>query len=92
MPPIAAGAVLTPVLGAPDSRRAPGHLAAALRHGVVTGGALSVRVVPVMGLVFMAFGAAAFLAPAALGNAFMAAGFGGLHIVFGLVIARRYGG
>jgi hypothetical protein len=36
-------------------------------------------------------GAAALLFPA-LGNWAMAAGFGGLHILFGIWIARRYGG
>jgi hypothetical protein len=45
-----------------------------------------------MGVLFMAIGAAAFAAPAQYGDAFMAAGFGGLHIVFGLIIARNYGG
>lgn len=42
--------------------------------------------------VFMAAGALALLCPAGWGNVSMAVGFGGLHVVFGLVIARRYGG
>lgn len=59
---------------------------------VVCGGAFSVRIVPVMGWCFMAFGSAAFLLPTSYGNLMMAASFGLLHIVFGAVIARRYGG
>jgi hypothetical protein len=59
---------------------------------VVTGGAFSVRVVPIMGLCFMAVGFLALFAPFASANLFMALGFGILHIVFGAVIARRYGG
>ena len=50
------------------------------------------RIVPLMGAAFMALGAIAFAAPAQWGHFFLAAGFGGLHIGFGLVIARRYGG
>jgi hypothetical protein len=58
---------------------------------VACGGALSVRILPVMGLCFMALGAAALFAPGA-GDLFMALGFGGLLIGFGLAIARRHGG
>ena len=59
---------------------------------VVCGGAFSVRVIPVMGWCFMALGAGAFAIPSGYGNWMMAASFGLLHIVFGAIIARRYGG
>ncbi len=60
--------------------------------GVVTSGMYSVSVVPVMGICFMALGAIALFAPASYGSWLMAAGFGGLHIIFGSIIARKYGG
>jgi hypothetical protein len=59
---------------------------------VVSGGTYSVKVVPIMGLCFMAIGAIAFLVPFAWANWCMAIGFGGLQIAFGAVIAWRYGG
>ncbi|MEO8574590.1 MAG: hypothetical protein ABI481_11520 [Pyrinomonadaceae bacterium] len=59
---------------------------------VVTGGAFSVRVVPVMGWIFIATGAIAFALPASFGNILMGVSFGLVHVVFGLIIARRYGG
>jgi hypothetical protein len=60
--------------------------------GVVTGGMFSVSIVPVMGLCFMVLGAVGLFVPASIENWLMAAGFGGLHIIFGFIIARKYGG
>lgn len=59
---------------------------------VVTGGAYSVRAVPLMGWLFIGLGAVSVFVPASYGNLLMALGFGVLHIIFGLIIARRYGG
>lgn len=59
---------------------------------VVCGGAFSVRVVPVMGWLFIAVGAIAFFVPGSIQHLMMALSFGVLHMVFGFVIARRFGG
>ena len=60
--------------------------------GVAGAGMFSIRLVPMMGTLFMLAGVLALLSPAGWGDAYMAAGFGGLHIVFGLLIARGHGG
>ena len=92
-PPILAGVLLTVVLYQAGLTSAiPGIWLLLYGTGVVTGGMFSVPVVPIMGVCFMALGAAALFSPPAFSNWFMAVGFGGLHIGFGVVIARRYGG
>jgi hypothetical protein len=92
-PPLFAGALLTLLL---VRMGAEGEIAGVwlllYGTGVVTGGAFSIRIVPLMGLCFMVLGAVALFCPPSWGNAFLASGFGGLHILFGAVIARKYGG
>jgi len=93
LPPILAGALVTVVLFRAGLTSAiPGVWLLLYGTGVVTGGMFSVPVVPIMGFCFMGLGALALFAPSALADWFMAAGFGGLHVVFGVIIARKYGG
>ena len=92
-PPIIVGGILTVALYQVGlAAMLPGVWLLLYGAAVVTGGALSVRVVPVMGACFLLLGSVTLFAPAAWGNALMALGFGAVHIGFGLWIARRYGG
>ena len=92
-PPVIAGGLLTIVLlRAGMTNTIPGVWLLLYGTGVISGGMFSVRAVPAMGLCFMALGAVCLFAPPAFANWFMAVGFGGLHLVFGAIIVRRYGG
>ncbi len=92
-PPLLVGALLTLGLCRAELfRLIPGMWLLLYGTGVVTGGAFSVKIVPVMGICFMSLGAVALFSSLNAGNWLMAAGFGGLQIVFGILIARRFGG
>ncbi len=100
-PPIVAAALLTiPLMRADLGHALPGTWLLLYGCGVITGGAFSVSIVPVMGICFMALGAATLFLPyfspahfpLTIGNWAMAAGFGVCHIIFGTWIARRHGG
>jgi hypothetical protein len=102
LPPVIAGAVLTLVLWQAGAWTAiPGVWLMLYGAGVIAGGAFSVPVVPVMGACFLATGVMAAFAPLFLPAAllpimsadfWLGFGFGALHVVFGAVIARKYGG
>jgi hypothetical protein len=92
-PAMAAGGVLTAVLfRAGEFGFLPGAWMLLYGAGVVAGGSASVRVVPLMGGCFMALGAATLLAAGMPRDIALAVGFGGVHIVFGTIIAVKYGG
>lgn len=93
LPPSFAAAVLTLALWqAGAAALLPGVWLLLYGAAVVTAGTFSIKIVPMMGLSFMALGVVSLLVIPAAGNLAMAAGFGGLHILFGTLIARRHGG
>ena len=92
-PPLAAGALLTAALalrGAWDLL--PGMWLVCYGAAVVSGGAFSVRAVPFMGTALVVLGAVTLFAPVAAHPWLLGAGFGGVHLVFGYIIARYHGG
>jgi hypothetical protein len=92
-PAMVVGALLTGALlriGA--NQLLPGVWLLLYGTAVVAGGTFSVRIIPVMGLCFMTLGAASLFTPAWIGEWLMVGGFGLVHVVFGIQIARRHGG
>lgn len=91
-PPMVVGGLLTAAAYlSGDYGLIPGIWLGLYGTGVMTGGAYSVRVIPLMGAAFVALAGVALLTSVS-GNLLLGAGLGGLHVVFGAVIWKRYGG
>lgn len=102
-PPILAGCLLTEVFYERHlDHLMPGTWLLLYGVAIVCSGAFSVRILPIMGASFMTLGFAAFYPPMAMSvpvfwtynvaDVFLIAGFGGFHVLFGLLIVWRYGG
>ncbi len=90
-PPLAVGAFLTAAIWQAGAvHLLPGVWLMMYGTAVITGGAFSVRIVPFIGGVFVALGALALFVRA--GDLFLALGFGAAHVIFGVIVARRFGG
>jgi hypothetical protein len=92
-PPLLAGGVISGAIYAQgQTRLLPAIWLLLYGVGVISAGTFSIPVVPAMGLCFLVAGVGATFCPPAWSSAVMAVGFGLPHILFGLIIARRYGG
>jgi hypothetical protein len=93
IPTLLTGALLTAALAASEAfELLPPMWLLLYGASVVTGGSHSVRPVPLLGACLMVAGGLALVSPPGWGDAYMAVAFGGLHILFGIVIWRRHGG
>ena len=92
-PAVVSGALLTGALERAERfDLLPGMWLLLYGAGLVAAGAWSVRVVPVIGTTFMVLGAAGLLLPPGWRNWLLIAGFGGLHMAFGVIVGRKHGG
>ncbi len=92
-PAIAAGCLLTLALHeAGADALIPAMWMLLYGAGVISAGTYSVTIVPFMGAAFMLVGVVTLITPASWNTSLLIASFGGLHILFGFLIARRHGG
>lgn len=92
-PPMIAGALMTFALAQHAAfALLPGMWMLLYGVGVMTGGAHSVRTLPAMGVAFVTLGGIALFIAPAYAEWLMGAGFGGLHVIFGVLVVRRHGG
>ena len=93
VPAILAGSALTVALQRSHQwDMLPGVWLLLYGTAITSGGAFSIRAIPAMGVSFLALGTLALFAPPSWSDPLLIGGFGGLHIIFGFLIARRYGG
>ncbi len=91
-PVLLVGAVLTLALARHGADAlTPGTWLALYGAGVTGGGTISIRAIRGMGVAVSLLGAVALLQPS-WGAPLLAVGFGGLHLVFGLLLIARHGG
>jgi hypothetical protein len=91
-PVLLVGSLLTLALVNAGARHLlPGTWLALYGAGVTAGGTFSLRAVRSMGLVLVVLGGLALFLPQ-YSIAFLASGFGALHILFGLYLVGKHGG
>ena len=92
-PPLAAGIILSGLLYRLDLFEfLPVVWLTLYGTAVVCGGVSSVKIVPIAGWCFIMLGLIAVFLPHGYGDLMMGLGFGGLHIIFGFIVARKFGG
>lgn len=92
-PALVAGAILTVVLiNHQLTALVPGIWLLTYGAAVLAASVVSLPLIALMGGCFMLLGTLTFLLPVGLGNLLLGAGFGGLHLVFGIVLARQHRG
>ena len=92
-PAVAGGVLMTIVLWQADAvQLLPGAWMLLYGVGVLASGAFSVRLVPLIGLLFMIGSVPAFFLPGTTPHWVFGGAFSLFHLSFGYLIARQYGG